>query len=85
MKNLLFLFCFSLCNHTAFSQSQPVDSLLQKLAIEKNEDKKVDLIVSLFLSGLDKDPYLTIQTGQAILKQGQEKNDLIKEAWLIAF
>jgi tetratricopeptide (TPR) repeat protein len=80
MKNLLFLFCFLICIHPTFPQSQPVDSLLQKLAVEKNEDKKVDLIVDLFLTGLDKDPYLTIQTGQAVLKQAQENNDLIKEA-----
>ena len=80
MKNLLFLFSFLLCIHTAFPQNQAVDSLLQKLAIEKSEDKKVDLIVSLFLTGLDRDPYLTIQTGQAVLKQAQENNDLIKEA-----
>jgi len=80
MKNLLFLFFCLLCIHTAFPQSQAVDSLLQKLAVEKNEDKKVDLIVSLFLTGLDKDPHLTIQTGHAVLKQAQENNDLIKEA-----
>jgi tetratricopeptide (TPR) repeat protein len=80
MKSLLLLFCFLLCIHQAFPQSQSVDSLLQKLAVEKDEDKKVDLIVSLFLTGLDKDPYLTIETGQALLKQGLENNDQIKEA-----
>ena len=80
MKYFPFLFCFLLCIQFAYSQKLSVDSLLQKLAIEKNEDKKVDLIVKLFLTGLDKDPYLTIQTGQAVLKQGQESNDLIKEA-----
>lgn len=80
MKNLLFLFCFFLCIHKALPQSQSVDSLLQKLAVEKSDDKKVDLSVSIFLTGLDKDPYLTIQTGQSLLKQGLENNDPIKEA-----
>jgi len=80
MKSLLFLFCFLLCIHKASPQSQSVDSLLQKLAVEKDEDKKVDLIVSLFLNGLDKDPYLTIETGQELLKQGLEHKDQIKEA-----
>jgi tetratricopeptide (TPR) repeat protein len=80
MKNSLFLFCLLLVVHLTFSQTQAVDSLLQKLAVEKNEDRKVELIVNLFLTGLDKDPYLTIETGQAVLKQGQENNDLIKEA-----
>jgi len=34
----------------------------------------------LFLTGLDKDPFLTIETGKALLTQGQENNDQIKEA-----
>jgi tetratricopeptide (TPR) repeat protein len=57
-----------------------VDSLLQKIAIEKNEDKKVDLIVSIWATGLDKDPYQLIQTGQALLKQAKIDNDYVKEA-----
>jgi tetratricopeptide (TPR) repeat protein len=80
MKNLLFLFCFLLCIHRTYSQKQSVDSLLQKLAVEKDDDRKVELVVGLFLTGLDRDPYLTIETGQALLKQGQQNNDPIKEA-----
>ena len=80
MKNLLFLFCFFLCSLKASPQSRSIDSLLQKLAVEKNDDKKVDLTVSLFLTGLDKDPTLTIQTGQSLLEQGLKSNDQIKEA-----
>jgi tetratricopeptide (TPR) repeat protein len=80
MKHLLFLFCFLSVIKNISCQTQSIDSLLQKLAVEKNEDKKLDLIVSLFLNGLDKDPYLTIQTGQTLLKQAQDNNDLIKEA-----
>lgn len=80
MKGLLFLFCFLLCIYKTSPQSQSVDSLLQKLAVEKNDDKKVDLAVSLFLTGLDKDPYLTIKTGQSLLEQGLRNNDPIKEA-----
>jgi tetratricopeptide (TPR) repeat protein len=50
------------------------------LSVEKDDDKKVDLAVSLFLTGLDKDPYLTMETGQALLKQGLENNDQTREA-----
>lgn len=80
MKKLLFLFCFLLCIYSAFPQSQPVDSILQKLATETNEDIKVDLIVSIWATGVDRDPYQLIQTGQILLKQGVEKNDPIKQA-----
>ena len=80
MKRIICLFCFLACMLTANAQKLNVDSILKKIAVEKDEDKKVDLAVSLFLTGLDRDPYLTIQTGQALLKQGSENNDPIKEA-----
>jgi tetratricopeptide (TPR) repeat protein len=80
MMRLIFVFCFLLGITTAFPQSHAVDSIMQKLAIEKDEDKKVDLIVSLFLVGIDIDPYLEIKTAQALLAQAQQKNDIIKEA-----
>lgn len=80
MRYIFFLFYFFLFILNTFSQSQSVDSIMQKLAIQKNEDKKVELVVALFLTGLDKDPYLTIQTGQTLLKQAQANNDLVKEA-----
>ncbi|MEO6405936.1 MAG: tetratricopeptide repeat protein [Ferruginibacter sp.] len=79
-KTLLSLLLVCLLATPAFSQKLMVDSILQKIAIEKNEDRKVDLIVSLFLTGLDKDPHLTIATGQALLKQGLKNNDQIKKA-----
>lgn len=76
----MFLFCFLFCISTAFSQKKTVDSLMQKIAVEKDEDKKVDLIVGLFLAGIDRDPYLEIRTGQTLLTQAQKNNDIIKEA-----
>lgn len=85
MKSLLFLICFLLCIHKASPQSQSVDTLLQKLAVEKDEDKKVDLIVSIWATGLDRDPYQVIQAGQVLLKQSQEHNDILKEAAAYCF
>ena len=85
MKYLLFLLCFMLCIHNAFSQSRSLDSILQKLAIEKNEDKKVDLIVSIWATGIDRDPYQLIKTGQVLLTQAQKDNDFLKEASAYCF
>ena len=59
--------------------------LRQKLAVEKNEDKKVDLIVSIWDSRSSFDPYPLIQTGQALLKQAEENKDIIKEASAYCF
>ena len=80
MKKILFFFFFFLSVQNIFSQSQSIDSILQKIAVEKDEDKKVDLIISIWNTGFDRDPYLVIKTGQALLSQAQENNDIIKEA-----
>ena len=80
MKKIITLFFFIAGMQTAFAQTLDIDSILKKIGVEKYEDNKIDLAVSLFLIGLDKDPYITIKTGQALLKQGQENNDPIKEA-----
>lgn len=80
MKKLLVLFCFLLVTALAYTQTQSPDSILQKLAIEKNEDKKVDLIISIWETGFDRDPYLLIRTGQALLVQAQKNSAIIEEA-----
>ena len=84
MKKIICLVCFiagiSIAIGTADAQELNVDSILQKISVEKDEDEKVDIVVSLFLNGLDRDPYLTIQTGQSLLKQGLENHDPIIEA-----
>lgn len=85
MKNLLFLFCFLLFIYPAFPQNQSVDSLLQKIAVEKNQDKKVDLIVSIWDSRSSFDPYPLIQTGQALLRQAMEDEDFVKESSAYCF
>ena len=81
MKNILLsLLVVCLLVTHAFAQSPNVDSILQEITVEKDEDKKVDLIISIWATGVDRDPTLTTKTGQAMLKQGQEKNDIIQEA-----
>ena len=85
MKKIITLFCFIASIQTVFAQSQSVDSLLQKLVVEKNEDKKVDLIVNIWDSRSSFDPYPLIQTGQALLKQAEENKDIIKEASAYCF
>ncbi len=65
---------------TAFAQSQYTDSILQKISVEKVENKKVDLIFSIYAPGFDSKPSQIIEVGQALLKQSRENNDIIKEA-----
>ena len=56
MKKILALFCFAVCMQTAFAQKPNVDSILQKVAVEKDEDKKVDLLVSIVSAEVNNDP-----------------------------
>ncbi|MEJ7611221.1 MAG: hypothetical protein WKF88_08600 [Ferruginibacter sp.] len=51
MKNVLILLCFLLSMQIAFPQNRSIDSILQKIAVEKDEDKKADLIISIWNTG----------------------------------
>jgi tetratricopeptide (TPR) repeat protein len=85
MKKLLFLFCFFYFTYPAFPQNHSIELLLQKIAVEKNEDKKVNLIVSIWENPSSFDPYPLIQTGQALLKQSMQDEDFVKESSAYCF
>lgn len=57
-----------------------IDSVLQKIVVENDEDKKVDLIFSIYAPGWDTNPNLLIEVGGKLLNQSQGKYDNIKEA-----
>ena len=83
MKNLIILFCFAAAMlpigiGTASAQKPNVDSILQKVALEKNEDKKVDLLVSLVSSEINNDPQWGIETGLKLLNQAKRGNNNIE-------
>jgi tetratricopeptide (TPR) repeat protein len=80
MKKLITVFCFLLMVLSAYTQNQSPNTILEKLATEKNEDRKVDLIISIWETGVDRDPYVLIHSGQALLVQAQKNNDMIQEA-----
>ena len=63
---------------TGFAQKPNVDSILQKVALEKNEDKKVDLLVSLVSSEINNDPQWGIETGLKLLNQAKRGNNNIE-------
>ena len=67
MKKIITFFCFITSMQTAFSQKPNVDSILQKVAVEKDEDKKVDLLVSLVNVEINNNPEWAIETGLKLL------------------
>ncbi|MFZ1312187.1 MAG: hypothetical protein WAR38_04940, partial [Chitinophagaceae bacterium] len=90
MKNLIILFCFAAAMlpigiGTASAQKPNVDSILQKVALEKNEDKKVDLLVSLVSSEINNDPQWGIETGLKLLNQAKRGNNNIERSVAYSF
>ena len=82
MKKIITLLCFVSSIQTAFAQKLNIDSLLQKIAVEKDEDKKVDLIFSFHSPGFDANPAAMMEAGQASLKQSEKNKDILLESYL---
>jgi tetratricopeptide (TPR) repeat protein len=85
MKKIIILFCFLASIQTAFTQKLNADSIIQKIAAEKDEDKKVDLIFSFYSPGFDANPAVMIEEGQALLKQSEKNKDILLEASAYCF
>jgi hypothetical protein len=78
MKKIITLFCFIATMQTAFAQKTNVDSILQKVALERNEDKKFDLFISLVGAEINNDPEWCIKTGLKIQNQAKNENSNIE-------
>jgi tetratricopeptide (TPR) repeat protein len=85
MKKIITLFCFIAGMQTVFAQKPNVDSILQKIAIEKDEDRQVDLLVSLVSSETNNNPELTIETGLKLLNLSKGENKNIEMAVAYSF
>ena len=48
MKKIIAFLCFVASIQTAFAQKLNVDSILQKIAAEKDDDTRVDLLLDFF-------------------------------------
>jgi tetratricopeptide (TPR) repeat protein len=77
MKKIITLFCIVASMQTVFAQKTNVDSILQKVAVEKDDNKKFDLFISLIGAEINNDPKWCIETGLKILTQAQRENDKI--------
>ena len=85
MKKIITLFCFIASMQTGFAQKPNVDSILQKVAIEKEEDKKVDLLVSLVSDEINNNPEWAIETGLKLLNQFKKENSNIEKTIAYSF
>lgn len=74
MKKIITLFCFVTGMHTVSAQKTNADSILQKVAVERNEDKKFDLLINLVGTEINNNPEWCIETGLKILNQSKSEN-----------
>lgn len=67
------------------AQSTYIDSLMQLIAVERDDARRVDLIINIFSPEFEADPGLIIETGRQLLNQAQNNSDLISEATAFSF
>ncbi|HEX7411720.1 MAG TPA: hypothetical protein VF298_06225, partial [Bacteroidales bacterium] len=83
MKKLPILFGLLVCITSAFSQSDSIDVKLRKIAVEKDDNIRIDLINDLY-SISESNPELDMQNAQKLLLQSQKNKDQIAEAMAMA-
>jgi len=78
MKKTVLLICFLCTIQICFAQH--ADTLLQKIAAEKNDSRRMNLIFDYFADTQDTDPVLDMQRAKKLLQQSHELEDPIGEA-----
>ena len=85
MKKIFIAICFYFMAHISTAQKPNVDSILQKVGVERNEDKKVDLLVSLVSAEINNNPQWGIETGLKLLNQSKKENNNIEQSVAYSF
>lgn len=85
MKKIITLFCFVVSVQIAFTQTANVDSILQKVALEKDDNKKFDLFIRLVGPEINNEPKWCIESGLKIFNQSEKENDNIGKAFAYSF
>jgi tetratricopeptide (TPR) repeat protein len=80
MKKIILIFSFLISIQNAFTQRIAIESFVQKIAAEENDNKRIDLFNNFFASISEVDPALDMQYAQKLLVQSQKNNDKIIEA-----
>jgi hypothetical protein len=84
MKKIIIFLTLLLSIQTAFSQSEKIDSILQKIAAEADDDARINLINNVISKTAHSDPLLDMQINQKLLLQSQKNKDKIAEAMALA-
>lgn len=80
MKKWLFVLCIFMLSVQASGQDVLPDSLLKKIAVEKNDSKRIDLILTLFQTYQESDPVQDMGYAKKLLQQSHDQDDEVGEA-----
>ena len=80
MKKWLFVLFIFMLSVQASGQDVPPDSLLKKIAVEKNDSKRIDLILTLFQTYQESDPVQDMEYAKKLLQQSHDQDDEVGEA-----
>ena len=80
MRKKYLLISFLLFVNLIYSQNKEIDAILPKIKAEKNDNKRVALVISFFSNTMDTNPLLDLKNAREILLISQKNNDKIIEA-----
>ncbi len=75
MKKIIILFYLLVSIQTVFSQSQYTDSILKKIAVEKDDNMRIDTIYSSLVQIGESNPLLGLKYAQKLLEYSQNNKD----------
>lgn len=84
MKNIITFLCFLISLHNAFAQPQ-IDSLLQKIHAEKDDNIRINIIYRSLVQIGESDPLLGLKYGQKLLEYSKKNTDKIGEAYAMSY
>src|SRR5688572_5882220 len=84
-KSLSVLFLFLLTGPLVFSQVPGIDSMLKKMSVEEDDDRRIDIIYQTTAIIGESDPLLGLKYGQKILQNANSREDKITEAYARSF
>lgn len=81
MKKFITLLCFSVSLQIAIAQLRNIDSTIQIIVAEKDDDKKADLLISLITAEFNNNPNMVIGLGLKLLNQSQVDKNSTEESF----
>lgn len=84
MKKIITLFCFLISLQNASAQTQ-IDSLLPKIAAEKDDNIRIDIIYRSLVQIGESNPLLGLKYAQKLLEYSKKNKDKIGEAYAMSY